>query len=61
MKKNNGKLSSRKINTQSLVVALVAIALAAFFAIVSPSFRKWPTIVTPVSYTHLTLPTITAV
>ena len=44
MKKNNG--SSRKVNTQGIVVAVVAVALAAFFSIVSPSFRMWPTIVT---------------
>ena len=44
MKKNN--VSSRRINTQGIVVAVVAIALAAFFSIVSPSFRMWPTIVT---------------
>jgi len=44
MKKNN--VSSRKVNTQFIVVAVVAVALAAFFSIVSPSFRMWPTIVT---------------
>ena len=44
MKKNN--VSSRKVNTQGIVVAVVAVALAAFFSIVSPSFRMWPTIVT---------------
>ena len=44
MKKNN--VSSRKINTQMIVVFAVAIALAAFFSIVSPIFRKWATIVT---------------
>ena len=46
MKKNNGTLTSRKVNTQSIVVAAVTVALAAFFSIVSPSFRMWPTIVT---------------
>ena len=46
MKKNNSTLASRKVNTQSIVVAAVAVALAAFFSIVSPSFRMWPTIVT---------------
>ena len=46
MKKKNGALTSRKIDTQMLVVFVVAIALAAFFSIVSPIFRKWATIVT---------------
>lgn len=46
MKKNNGTLSSRKISMQRIVVIAVAIALAAFFAIASPSFRKYSTIVT---------------
>ena len=46
MKKNNGTQTSRKISTQMIVVVAVAIALAAFFSIVSPIFRKWATIVT---------------
>ena len=46
MKKNNSAPTSRKINTQMIVVIVVAIALAAFFSIVSPIFRKWATIVT---------------
>ena len=46
MKKNNGIPSSRKVSMQRIVVILVAIALAAFFSIASPSFRKYATIVT---------------
>lgn len=46
MKNNSGTLSSRKVSMQRIVVIAVAIALAAFFAIASPSFRKYSTIVT---------------
>ncbi len=46
MKNNSGILSSRKVSMQRIVVVAVAIALAAFFAIASSSFRKYSTIVT---------------
>ena len=46
MKNNNGTLTSRKVSMQRLVVVIVAIALAAFFSIASPNFRKYATIVT---------------
>lgn len=46
MKKNNGTLAPRKISMQRIVVVAVAIALAVFFSVASPNFRKYATIVT---------------